>query len=204
MSEATSVRQAGEDLAAIRHLMESAGETVASNGWCFVLWGGLLSAAEAVSYWTHSGGPPVSLALVWAIAVGIGWATSILVQRRGLERAAVNSLASRILAAIWAGCGLSLTLLGFCGRWSGTLTGPATPGVMSVVIGTAFFASSSFCNRALFRGLAIVWWALGGTMLVWSRHTNDLLMCAGLLLFMVLPGLLLSRGVRPSSRLYLV
>ena len=204
MDEATSVQQAGEDLAAIRHLMESAQETVAINGWKLVLWGGLISAAEAVSYWTPSGGPPVPLWQVWGVAVGLGWAISISVRRRRLKRAAVNSLANRILAAIWVGCGLGLTLLGFCGRWSGTLTGPATPGVMSVVIGTAFFASSSFCNRALFRGLAIVWWALGGTMLVWSRHINDLLMCAGLLLFMVLPGLLLSRGVRPSSRLYLV
>ena len=95
-------------------------------------------------------------------------------------------------------------LLGFCGARTGTLPGPIAPAVMAIVIGTAFFTSSSLCDRALFRVLAICWWALGGTMLTWPHASNNLVMSAGLILFMAGPGLVLIRRTRRPARMELI
>ena len=204
MGDANRVRQAEEDLAVIRRLMEGARENVSNNGWHLILWGGLLAMAGGIGQWADSRGLSVPLGLVWAVAVGMGWGISIPLRRRTSKQAAVDSLVNRILAAIWVGCGLGLTLLGFCGIWTGTLPEPAVPGVMAIVIGTAFFASSSFCSPGLFRGLAIVWWALGSVMLIWPGPANGLLICVSLVLFMAVPGLLLSRRVRPATRMEVI
>ncbi len=204
MGEANSRQQAGDDLAIIRRLMEDARETVSNNGWHFVLWGSVLAVAEAFDYWADSGVLPVSPSLVWSTALGIGWGLSMPLRRWRRKHAAVDSSANRILAAIWIGCGLGLMLLGFCGARTGTLPGPIAPAVMAIVIGTAFFTSSSLCDRALFRVLAICWWALGGAMLTWPHASNNLVMSAGLILFMAGPGLVLIRRTRRPARMELI
>ncbi|WP_419161538.1 hypothetical protein [Candidatus Palauibacter sp.] len=204
MDESNSRQQVGEDLAIIRRLMEDARETVSDNGWHLVLWGGVLAAAEAIGHWADSGVLPVSSRLVWGAALGLGWGISIPLRRWRRKHAAVDSLANRILAAIWIGCGLGLMLLGFCGAQTGTLPGPVAPGVMAIVIGTAFFASSSLCDRVLFRVLAVSWWAMGGAMLIWPGPANNLVMSAGLILLMAGPGLLLTRRPRKPARMELI
>ncbi|MCY3698055.1 MAG: hypothetical protein OXH46_00255 [Gemmatimonadetes bacterium] len=204
MSEANARQRMGDDLAVIRRLMEDARETVSNNGWHYVLWGSVLAVAEVFDYWAESGALPVSPRVVWSTALGLGWGISILLRRWSRKHAAVDSLANRILGAIWIGCGLGLMLLGLCGAQTGTLPGPITPAVMTMPIGTAFFASSSLCDRALFRVLAISWWALGGAMLIWPHPANNLVMSAGLILFMAGPGFLLTRRAGKPARMELV
>lgn len=204
MSESGAGSQVREDLAIIRHLMEDARETVANNGWHLVLWGGVLAAAEALGHWADTGVLPVSSSAVWGTAIGVGWAISIPLQRWRREQAEVDSLAERILAAIWVGCGLGLMLVGFCGSWTGTLAGSAALAAKAVPIGTAFFASSSFCHRVPFRVLAAAWWTVGGVMLIRPTLATGLVMSAGFLLLMAGPGLLLRRRSSGRTRIEIV
>ena len=180
-----------DDLAFIRRLMEGAQENVSDSSAHLILWGCLVATAECLTYLALQGVLSVSINVLWAVAVGIGFAVSWLFAHRSRKSAPVNSLVNRILAAIWIGCALALTLVGFLGAGTGSLPSQVAPGVTGVIIGSAFFASAFLPGRTTYRLLAAVWWILGGSMLVWPFPESGLVIACGLILFMVVPGLVL-------------
>ena len=191
--------QAAADLAVIRRLMEGARESTSYNGSYLILWGCLIAAAETVTYLEGVGVVAVSLNLVWAVAVGIGFALSVLLGHRAWLRSPVNSLVDRMLAAIWAGCAIGLSLVGFLGS-GGSVARLTSPGLSAVFFGSAFFASSFLPGRTAFLLLAAVWWIIGGSLLVWPFSGSGLVVAAALILFLALPGLLIRiRGAAPTE-----
>ena len=162
--------------------MEGARQSTSYNGAYLILWGCLLAAAETVTHLEGVGFIAVPLNLVWAIAVGIGFGLSALPGRRAWLRAPVNSLVDRMLAAIWVGCAVGLTVVGFLGS-GGSVTRLAAPGVTAVFFGSAFFASSFLPGRTAFLLLAAGWWTIGGALLIWPFSGSRLVIAAALILF---------------------
>ena len=198
MSESTSTHRPEDDLAFIRRLMEGARENVSDHSPHLILWGCLQATAEVLAHLARHGVFLVSITGIWAVVVAIGFAGSWLLAHRTHKSAPVNSLVNRILAAIWIGLGLALTLIGFLGAGTGSLPPQVTPGVKAVIIGSAFFASAFLPSRTLYWLLAAAWWILGGTLLVWPFPDAGLAMAGGQVLFMVVPGLVLrARRGRP-------
>lgn len=166
--------------------------------------GCLLAVAQALTYLVRHGELDVSVTLIWAATVGLGFGSSYLLGNRNRKRAPVNSLVNRILGSIWIGCGLSLSLVGFLGQGSGSLPHQVAPGIEAIVIGTAFFASAVLPNHAVYWLLAAVWWTLGGALLIWPSPASSLVIAGGLVLFMVVPGVLFRARRSSSFRLHLV
>ena len=191
MTHPNPVPRPEDDLAFIRRLMEGARETTSDNGSYLILWGCVLAAAEAVTHLVGIGIITLSGGLVWALAVGLGFAVSVLLGHRARLRAPVNSLVSRILAAIWIGCGVGLSVVGFLGIRSGSVQVLVGSGVNATFIGTAFFASSFLPGRTTYRLLATIWWVIAGALLIWPFSGSKLVMSAALIAFMAGPGLVL-------------
>lgn len=180
-----------DDLAFIRRLMEGARETAADHSGHLILWGLLQASGESLAYLVRQGAFYVSINVIWGVAVGIGFSGSWLLARRSHKRAPVDSLVNRILAAIWIGCGLSLSLVGFLGAGTGSLPSPVMPGLKSVIVGSAFFASAVLPNRTMFWALAAAWWILGGALLVRPSANASLVLIGAQILLMFVPGLVL-------------
>ena len=179
--------------------MEGARESTSYNGSYLILWGCLIAAAETITYLEGVGVVAVSLNLVWAVAVGTGFALSAVLGHRAWLRSPVNSLVDRMLAAIWAGCAIGLSLVGFLGS-GGSVARLTSPGLSAVFFGSAFFASSFLPGRTAFLLLAAVWWIIGGSLLVWPFVGSGLVVAAALILFLALPGLLIRiRGAAPTE-----
>lgn len=204
MPEPTPPPRPENDLAFIRRVMEGARETASDGSGHLILWGCLLAIAQTLTYLVRQGGMTVSITLIWAVTVGIGFAGSSLLGNRNMKRAPVNSLVNRILSSIWIGCALSLSLIGFLGLGFGSLPHQVAPGIQAVVIGTSFFASAVLPNHAIYWLLAAVWWILGGTLLVRPSPASTLVIAGGLVLFMVVPGLVLKARRRTPLGLHLV
>ena len=190
-----------DDLAFIRRLMEGARETIADHSGHLILWGFLNATAETLAYLVRQGAFHVSISVIWVVAIGIGFSGSWLLEQRTHKRAPVNSLVNRLLSAIWIGCGLSLTLVGFLGARTGSLPSPVTPGIKCVIIGCAFFASAVLPNRTIYWVLAAAWWILGGTLLVLPSPTASLALVGGQILLVLVPGLVLRARRRTPTRL---
>ena len=197
MTASTSAVGPEDDLAFIRRVMEGARETVADHSGHLILWGLLPATAYVLTYLAGQGALQVSINAVWAVVVGIGFSGSWLLTRRTEKRAPVNSLVDRILAAIWIACGLSLSLVGFLGVGTGSLPSFLMPGINSVLIGSAFFASAVLPDRTAYRALAASWWMLGGWLIVRPTPEASLVVASAHLLLMLVPGLVL-RARRPS------
>lgn len=193
-----------DDLAFIRRLMQSARETAVDHSGHLILWGFLQAAAGSMAYLVRQGAFYVSINLIWAVAIGIGFAGSWLLALRLRRSAPVNSLVNRVLAAIWIGCGLSLSLVGFLGAGTGAVPSPVMPGVKSVIIGCAFFASAPLFNRAFYWVLAGVWWILGSALLLHPAPGSNLVFVCAPILFMLVPGLLLRARRRPGAGLRVI
>ena len=170
--------------------MEGARESTSYNGAHHILWGSLLAAAETATYLVGVGVVALPLNLLWAIAVGTGFALSALIGHRAWLRAPVNSLVNRMLAAIWLSCAIGLTVVGFLGS-GGSVPRLASPGVSAVFFGSAFFACSFLPGRTAFLLLAAGWWVIGGALLVWPFSGSGLVVAAALILLMAVPGLVI-------------
>lgn len=200
----SDARQAEDDLAFIRRLMEGARENAGDHSPHLILWGCLQAAAELLAHLVRQGVLQVSINAIWAVALGIGFAGSRLLTQRTRKRAPVNTLVDRLLVAIWIGCALALSLVGFLGAATGSLPPALTPGIKSVIIGSAFFSSAFLPDRAFYRLLASAWWILGGALLVhpW-QHAPLMLACAQILL-MAVPGVVLRMRRVPPRRVHLI
>ncbi|MXX36257.1 MAG: hypothetical protein F4107_02295 [Gemmatimonadetes bacterium] len=193
-----------EDLAFIRRVMQGAREVEVDHSGHLILWGFLQAAAASLAYLVRQGAFYVSINVIWAVAVGIGFAGSWLLARRLRKSAPVNSLVNRVLAAIWVGCGLSLSLVGFLGAGTGSMPSPVAPGAKSVIIGCAFFASAPLFSRTAYWALAGAWWILGGALLVRPSLGSNLVFVCAPILFMLVPGLVLRTSRRTTPRLHVI
>lgn len=204
MPDPTPATRPEDDLAFIRRVMEGARETASDGSGHLILWGCLLATAQTLTYLVRQGDMALSVTVIWAATVAIGFAGSFLLGNRSLKRAPVNSLVNRILSSIWIGCALSLSLIGFLGQGSGSLPPRVAPGIEAVVIGTSFFASAVLPNHAIYWLLAAAWWILGGALLIRPSPVSNLVVAGGLVLLMVVPGLVLRARRGTSFRLHLV
>lgn len=192
--------QAREDLAAIRRLMEGGQQVVNTAGPHFVAWGVLCSAALVATYALSARGDTRAILWTWGVAVGLGWAASIALTVAGLRRARVSSATGRLLGGLWAGTGVTLTLLGFAAPAGGGLAQTAITGVLAAVLGGATFATGLFVGSRWMQAAAGGWWGGALLMLLWPGRHGLLLTAALVLLLQTVPGVVLTlRGRRAMA-----
>ncbi|HEU0014838.1 MAG TPA: hypothetical protein VFQ45_14220 [Longimicrobium sp.] len=183
--------QAREDLAAIRRLMEGGQRVVNHAGPHFVVWGLLMSAALVATYVLGRAETVRGITWVWAGAVGLGWVASIALTFNGVRRAPATSPAGRLLAGLWIGTGVTLTLLGFAAPAGGALAWNGITGVLAAVLGGAFFATGLFAGSRWLQAAGGLWWA-GSLYMLLDPGPHGLLVTAALMLALqAIPGLVL-------------
>lgn len=194
MTEAEQ-RGAREDLAMIRRLMEQSRGTTDAAAPHFVLWGVLITGALVASYANAVGAIAVDEMWLWVGAVGVGWILSLIIAARTSRERAVRGPGGRIMASIWIGAGIALTLLGFVGAPTRAFVeAGATFGAMAAVLGAACFASAAVQGSGGFRLLAAGWWAGAAAMFVWPGLVSVLVMAGLMVLLHLVPGLWIALG----------
>lgn len=180
------------DLEAIRRLMETAQAGVPGAWPYFVIWGTVTTLALLVTY-VALRGAPISIGWTWGVALAAGWLASLGVGRRQTERATVGNLLHRVVAGIWIGTAVAVTLLVTLGMLAHAVAASALPGLVSILLGSAWFASSFAYRDVRLRVMAVGWWVGGGAMLAWRGPWTLLLMAGLVVAFDLIPGLWLYR-----------
>jgi hypothetical protein len=201
ISGASDVSDYGDELAAIRRMMDDAQHATEDNGKYFVTWGGLTSVGLLATYVAVVRKAPFpALWVAWAVLVALGWILSVRWGQRDEARARARTIASTMVAESWAGIGIAVTVLVFAGAASGTIPPQALPGVVSALIGAGTFASASVYRQLPLRVIALLWWAGALVMLLRPGVYSILLMGALVLALLVGPGLLLWMRARAAER----
>lgn len=182
---------AQREMAAIRRLMEESRNVVHDQGKHFIAWGILMSAALVATYVLVARESFGAVGAAWGVAILLGWIFSLREGRRDYRRAPVRTVASRLLSAIWVGFGITATLIGLLGIFTGAFPAPMLGGTMAILIGGACFSSGFLDGLHWLRYVGAAWWLGGVAMLVWPGLHSLLVFAGMMLLLQVGPGLLL-------------
>ena len=178
----------------IAQLMHEAQAIVDDNGLQFVSWGALTVTGLLFTYLAVALRLPPSIpAIVWAILLVLGWLQWVWWGRRAHSRARVHTMTTRLVGSIWTSVGLALTALFLASVLWETLPAAALPGVVSSLLGIAYFACAPVYPKLPLRLLASLWWLGALLLFAWSGAHTLLVMAGMVLVLQVVPGIRLWR-----------
>lgn len=185
-------RQAELEISQIKKIMEETRSILIDDGLGFIVWGLLISTGLLLTYFSVLGFTPWTLSnIAWFVLIGAGWVFTIIQVRKDRRQMKAVTFAGKVAGAIWGSAGITMTIIGFVGSYSGMIKGYGICPLMACVLAAAFFVSGVIYNHKMFRYLGFGWWAGAIIMFFWlSPHT--LLMFSLMMIFMqVLPGVLM-------------
>ncbi|HMQ79874.1 MAG TPA: hypothetical protein PKE39_03775 [Ignavibacteria bacterium] len=186
------IKQAELELSEIKRIMEDSRRIMVDDGTGFILWGSLVAIGLISSYLSVLGYIEWNItSIAWFALIGLGWLITIFQLRREKKERKAVSFAGKVAGAIWGSAGITMTIIGFVGSYTGLVKGMGISPLMACVLAAAFFVSGVIYNDKTFRYLSFGWWAGALVMFFWySPHT--LLLFALMIIFMqVLPGYLM-------------
>jgi hypothetical protein len=181
--------QAELELSEIKKIMEESRRIMVDDGSGFIIWGSLVAAGLISSYLSVLGYLAWNItSYAWIALIGSGWVITIIQVRKEKKERRAITFAGKVAGAIWGSAGVTMTIIGFVGSYTGLVRGMGISPLMACVLAAAFFVSGVVYNDKTFRYLSIGWWAGALVMFFWhSPHT--LLLFALMIIFMqVLPG----------------
>ena len=187
-------KQAELELSVIKKIMEDSRNVVCNNGWHYIFWGIVVSAALIANY---------IMILVNANDNYIGWMWLILMiaasvisglwERRKEKQRHVKTFAGKLLGSLWFAAGIAMFMFGFAGTVSGAYNPVYICPIISTVLGVTYFASGEIQQLKWQKWLSVCWWA-GAVGLFFFPSVHTLLIFAFMLVFLqTIPGIILNR-----------
>ena len=170
--------------------MDDSRRIISDDGKGFVFWGvlitiGLLATYFSVIYKWHY------LNWFWPALIGFGWIYTIIAAARKEKRVKTRTLAGKIMTAVWIGCGVAMTIIGFAGTITGAYGVWLISPLISIVLGVGYMATGVISGKTWISLLSIGWWAGAVIMLFMYNLETLLVMAAMMILFQTIPGIML-------------
>jgi len=181
---------AQENLEYIKQVILDSKNIIKDRGDVAILWGVVIITAQLLSFFLIRVKEYRYISWMWVILIGMGWVLSIIMSRKKHQRG-VRTNALKIDSATWIATGITMTIVGFGGSFSGMISGYSINGLMAMFLGNAFFITGMIYSSKIFRNAAFGWW-IGGTILFWIRNEYTFIVFAAMmLLFQTVPGIML-------------
>jgi len=138
-------KQAELELSEIKRIMEDSRRIMIDDGTGFILWGSLVAMGLISSYLSVLGYLEWKVSsIAWFALIGLGWLITIFQLRREKKERKAVSFAGKVAGAIWGSAGITMTIIGFVGSYSGLVKGMGISPLMACVLAAAFFCKR--CN----------------------------------------------------------
>ena len=192
-------KQAESELALIKQMMVDSRKVVADNGWHYIFWGVVVTAALIANYIMVLQNIPMKYAgMMWFIAMISAYIIEAVGSRRISKKSRVKTYAGKLLASLWAASGFSMFMLGF----AGTMTGAYNPiyicSLISIVLGVAYFTSGAIQQIKWLQWLSLGWWAGAVFTFVYPSVHTLLIFAVMMICFQVIPGIILYKKWKKS------
>lgn len=187
-------KQVEQELSEIKRIMEDSRRILVDDGTGFILWGSLVSLGLISTYLSILGYLSWSFtSIAWIVLIGTGWVITVFQIRKEKKQQKAVTFADKVAGAIWGSAGITMTIIGFIGSYSGLIKGMGISPLMACVMAAAFFVSGVIYNEKKFRYLGIGWWAGALVMFFWHSPHTVLLFALMMLFMQVLPGFIMFR-----------
>ncbi len=184
---------AGEELAFIRKVILDSRRAAAVDATPFLVWSGVAVSGALLEYAASWGDVPVPRVGIWLALIAGAWAYTLWERGRRRGTAPATTLAERTLTALWVGCWIGMTLLGFVGYFSGYLSGGGIFGAFAAVLGIGMFVTGLLLGETSVRVLAAAWWFASVAFFFWTGPHALALFAMLIVVLHVIPGVVLQR-----------
>jgi len=181
-------RDAQQELAFIKKIMADSRKSVICNGKTFILWGILVTIGLIGSYYSITNNVQNMMNWMWPLLMGLGWVITIVTESRDAKNAKTKTFAAKILAAVWIGCGIAMTMIGFVGSISGAYNPLYINPLISNIMAVGFLITGILYGKTWVSLISLGWWAGAIVMFFWTGLYTFLLMSAMMIFFLVIPG----------------
>lgn len=184
---------AGDELAFIRKVILDSRRAAAVDVTPFLVWSGVAVVGAALEYltvWLDLGYP---IAGLWVTLIGLAWVYTAWERARRRRTVHTITLAERTLTALWVGCWIGMTVLGFVGYFSGYLSGAGIFGAFAAVLGIGMYVTGLLLGEMLVRVLGAAWWFASVAFFFWSGPHALAFFALLMVLLHAIPGMALQR-----------
>ncbi|RPI13563.1 MAG: hypothetical protein EHM58_18220 [Ignavibacteriae bacterium] len=187
-------RQAEQELAVIKTIMEDSRKIGIDKGVHYIFWGVLVTAALIVNYiFLVMGISGPYIGMLWLVLMIGGWVVSAIIGRKENKARKVKTFAGKILSAIWIGAGVSMMMLGFIGIVTHAYNPIFVCPLIATVLGAAYFASGIVQSQNWVRNLSFGWWAGAILMFIFPGFHSLLVFAFMMVALQTVPGIILYR-----------
>ncbi len=187
-------RQAELELSLIKKMMDDSRKISLDNGWHFIYWGSLVTAALLINYIliiTRSS--PDYIGWMWFIMMIGGAIAGGILEKRHEKKKQVHTIAGRIIGSLWFASGIAMFIYGFLGSVSGGYNPVYICPVISTSLGISYYTSGEIQQIRLLKNIAFGWWA-GAILLFFLPGIHTLLIFAIMMIcFQIVPGIMLNK-----------
>lgn len=188
-------RNAADDLALIRQMMEAGRQKAAFDGAHLMIWGGLLAAAYFMQYLQVLNYIPGGSLWIWLPVFAVGWSLSFLYGRKACETPGGPNIAVTVYNGAWLAVGITM-LLHFATAVASSVFDPKAITVLACgVIASAFYVISLVTELKALKLVSAGWWLIMVFATIQPRYDAEMLLvlAAASALLILLPGQLMRR-----------
>lgn len=198
---AMDITQSETELQVIRKIMEDSRKLVADNGWHYIFWGIMVTAALIANYIMVLNRVSINYqGMLWFVTMTGAWITEAVIEKRRRKMRVVHTFAGKMLGALWFASGITMFILGFVGAVTKAYNPVFICPIISTVLGFAYITSGAIQQNRWVQWLAAGWW--GGAIIMFmypSVHT--LLIYAVMMIFLqTIPGIVLYRKWKSANK----
>ncbi len=178
-----------QELAFIKQVMEDSRRIVVEDGHGFIFWGILIVFGLVVTYssiqlnWSHN------LRWFWPGLIALGWVYSIVSGITKEKKKRVKTFAGRVMDVVWISTGISATILGFLGPYTGAYSSIYINPLICVVLGISYAVTGVLLGKKWISALSFGWWAGSVIMFIFPGLYTLLFMSFLMVVLQIVPGI---------------
>jgi hypothetical protein len=184
-------KQAYDELAFIKKVMEDSQRASIDNGKIFILLSLLAILGVALKLFNDFIGLKINSLYVFIPLMAMGITCSFLSKNRMNAKMGGKTYASKIMDGIWVAFVISTSILCFVGSAAGGIQPMAVIPVIAVLFGINQYISGLLINFRWFSSVAYGWWISSICMFLWPGEHSVIFLGILLILFQFIPGLIL-------------
>ena len=154
------IKKAEEEISVIKKIMEDSKKAIVDNGWHYIYWGVIVTAALIANYIMVLTNTSINMqGMLWFISMTSAAIIEGIIERKREKHVKVKTFAGRLLNTLWSGSGICMFILGFAGTVSGAYNAIMIFPLISVMLGAAYLISGVIQQVKWMSALCIFWWA---------------------------------------------
>ncbi len=186
------IKKAEEEISVIKKIMEDSKKAIVDNGWHYIYWGAIVTAALITNYLMVLNRVSVnSQGMLWFISMTAAAILEGIIERRRDKQIKVKTFAGKLLNTLWSASGICMFILGFAGTISGAYNAIMIFPLISIVLGSAYLISGVIQQVKWLSVISLFWWGGALVLLLLPGIHSMLVFAAMIMCFQVTPGVIM-------------